>query len=403
VSSASPNPEVGPAAAAGDGEKALAGFLLSGFLMALLGAILPAWRCNLVEDPSGFVAIGNYFLSLAAGIVAASVLARRVMARWGVAFLLVFGCGISCLALLFLAWAAPPHSAWWRAAGLLVLGTGAGSLNMALFYAISRRYQTDAAGTVNLGGAWYGLGCLAATLLVAGTFYAYTVTTILAFMAVVPGVFGVVYGRRAPEFPPKAAHPTLREALEDFRSPGAVMFALLLFFQFGNEWSIAGWLPVFLLRRIEISPAAALLILALYWSFLMSGRLVAVSILPRVRHRRLLLWSVAASLFGCLVLFFTNNQFGASMGVIFLGCGYASIYPLVAEAIGHRFPYYHPGFFNGIFSLALLGGLLAPATLGYAAAVLGNVRVVMAIPLIGTCVVMLLLVGIWLEAKVTGR
>ena len=101
------------------------------------------------------------------------------------------------------------------------------------------------------------------------------------FMAVVPGVFAVLYGRRAPAIPPKAAHPTLREALEDFRSPGAVMFALLLFFQFGNEWSIAGWLPLFLLRRIAISPAAALLILALYWSFLMGGRLVAVAILPR--------------------------------------------------------------------------------------------------------------------------
>ena len=46
---------------------------------------------------------------------------------------------------------------------------------MALFHAISRDYQADAAGTVNRGGIWYGLGCLAATLLVAGTFYAYTV------------------------------------------------------------------------------------------------------------------------------------------------------------------------------------------------------------------------------------
>jgi fucose permease len=380
----------------------LAGFLLSGFLLALLGAILPAWGYNRVDDPADFVAIGNYFLCLGLGIGAASVLARHFMARWDVGLLLVFGCGISCLALLFLAWAAPPHSSWWRAAGLLVLGTGAGSLNMALFHAISKRYQADAAGTVNLGGAWYGLGCLAATLLVAGTFYAYSVTTILISMAVVPGVFALLYGRRPRTAPPQATHPTLRQALNDFRSPGAVMFALLLFFQFGNEWSIAGWLPLFLLKRIPVSPPAALLILALYWSCLMGGRLVAVAILPRVRHRRLMLWSVAASLFGCLVLFFTDNQFGACMGVVFLGCGYASIYPLVAEAIGHRFPYYHPGFFNGIFSLALLGGLLAPATLGYFASLMG-VQVVMAIPLIGTCVVMLLLVGIWLEAKVTGR
>jgi len=74
----------------------------------------------------------------------------------------------------------------------------------------------------------------------------------------------------------------------------------------------------------------------------------------------------------------------------------------VAEAIGRRFPYYHPGFFNGIFSLALLGGLLAPASLGYAASALG-VGVVVGIPLVGTCLVMVLLLLIWLESKVTGR
>ena len=76
--------------------------------------------------------------------------------------------------------------------------------------------------------------------------------------------------------------------------------------------------------------------------------------------------------------------------------------PLVAEAIGRRFPYYHPGFFNGIFSLALVGGLIAPATLGYVATVLG-VGVVIGIPLLGTFIVMLLILLIWLESKVTGR
>ena len=75
---------------------------------------------------------------------------------------------------------------------------------------------------------------------------------------------------------------------------------------------------------------------------------------------------------------------------------------LAAEAIGRRFPYYHPGFFNGIFSFALVGGLLAPATLGYAASKWG-VGVVMGIPLIGTFLVMVLLMLIWLESKVTGR
>ena len=74
----------------------------------------------------------------------------------------------------------------------------------------------------------------------------------------------------------------------------------------------------------------------------------------------------------------------------------------MAEAIGRRFPYYHPGFFNGIFSLALVGGLIAPATLGYAADQFG-VGIVILIPLVGTFMVMTLLLLIWLESKVTGR
>jgi fucose permease len=380
--------------------KALSGFLLSGFLMALLGAILPAWGYH--RDPPDFVAVGNYFLSLAIGLMASTALARRLLTRRGLPFSLVFACTLACGALTYLALVPPPAPAWWRVFGLLGLGGAAGLLNLALFHAISAVYQRDAAGTVNQGGIWYGLGCLAATLLVAGTFSVYTVTSIGVFMATVPGIFAVLYARTAYPRAAAAAHPTLRQAFEDFRSPGAVMFALLLFFQFGNEWSIAGWLPLFLIRRVGLSPSTALLVLGLYWLFLMLGRLIAVAILPRVRHGRLLMGSVLAALFGCLVLFFTNNGFGAAISVLFIGAGYASIYPLVAEAIGRRFPYYHPGFFNGIFSLAMVGGLLAPATLGYAASAFG-VGVLIGIPLLGTCMVVALLLLIWLESKVTGR
>ena len=87
------------------GGRALAGFLLSGFLMALLGAILPAWGYH--RDPPQFIAVGNYFLSLAAGIVLAAVFSRRLMRRRGLTFQLVFACGLSCIALLFLALVSP--------------------------------------------------------------------------------------------------------------------------------------------------------------------------------------------------------------------------------------------------------------------------------------------------------
>ncbi len=368
--------------------------------MALLGAILPAWGYHL--DPPQFNVVGNYFLSLAAGIVLAAVFSRRLMGQRGLTFQLVFACALSCVALSCLALGSPPASEWWRIGGLLILGFASGLLNVALFQGISQRYQADAAGTASRGGIWYGLGCLAVTLLVAGTFYAYSVPTILLIMAAAPAIFGFVYARTSYANVTEGSQPTLRQAIQDFRSPGAVLFAMLLFVQFGNEWSIAGWLPLFLIRRVGLSPSASLRMLALYWFFLMTGRLAAVALLPRFKHAWLLFGSGIAAMFGCIILFFTNNAFGAGFAVFFIGAGYASIYPLVAEAIGRRFPYYHPGFFNGIFSLALVGGLLAPATLGYAATLAG-VGVVIGIPLIGTITVIALLLLIWLESKITGR
>ena len=159
---------------------------------------------------------------------------------------------------------------------------------------------------------------------------------------------------------------------------------------------------MFLIEELGISPKTSILLLALYWTALLVGRVVLFAILRRVGHGRLLLISASGAAFGCILLFFTNNLFGATMSVLMIGFGFAAIYPLVAERIGRRFTYYHPGLFNGIFSLALAGGMLAPGTLGLFADNYG-IRVVAGLPLIGTLMVVALVLMIWLESKVTGR
>ena len=62
---------------------------------------------------------------------------------------------------------------------------------------------------------------------------------------------------------------------------------------------------------------------------------------------------------------------------------------IAAEMIGGRFPYYHPGVFSGIFSIAITRGLLAPTTLGYFAEI-WDIRVVMWLPLAGSVMVLIL-------------
>ena len=113
-----------------------------------------------------------------------------------------------------------------------------------------------------------------------------------------------------------------------------------------------------------------------------------------------MLISLTLATVGCLILSTTANVFGAVMAVCFVGSGFAMVYPLVTEKIGKRFHYYHPGFYNGIFSFANAGAVLAPFSVGYLTDWLG-IGAVMLLPLCGTVMVFLLLALISLESRLT--
>ena len=375
---------------------ALAGFFLSGFLLSFPGAILPAWGYHIRPHYSS---IGNYFLALNIGLLVAFRLALRLLPSKGIGFTAALGCTSAFAALVGLSLTAPPVAEIWRLPGFFGLGFGASLLHTAIFHALSPAYRQEPAATVNLAGLFFGFGSLVVTLMVAGTFNLYTAASILFFVAVVPGFAAISFAKR--RFPAEATgmrQRSVREVAREFNVPSAVLLSLLLFFHFGNEWAIAGWLPLFLIQRLGMSPAVALTMLALYWFALIIGRLVAQTLLPRFHHGKMLLSAVSAALFGCVVLTFTDNRFGAILGTLLVGAGFAPVYPLVVEKIGARFPHYHPGFLNGIFSIALTGGMLAPATVGYAGEYFGTSAVIM-LPMIGTFVVFLLVLAIWIEAK----
>ena len=99
-------------------------------------------------------------------------------------------------------------------AGLALIGLAAGVLHTAIFHAISPMYRHDPAATINLAGILFGLGCLTVALLISGTFYIYTAEAILAWIAVIPALFGWFYvrARFAPRPVPDQPMPHLAAA-----------------------------------------------------------------------------------------------------------------------------------------------------------------------------------------------
>ena len=375
-----------------------AGCLVSGFLFGLLGCLLPVWGFHISGD---YRTAGTYFLAIIVGMLLSAFLVHKFWPAHESAKVLNAGYLLASAAIMALA-LVPEAVLLARHLSLFCVGLAAGLVNTALFEALQPAYEKNAAQSLNVAGIYFGVGCLLSAALVAGSFYLYSVTFILLALAMVPLAAAALYWRTALDHQRLAQPRQLAQALRDSLSLGAILFALLLFFQFANEWSVAGWLPLYLINRLGISPAASLWLLCYYWLALTVGRVAVFYLLPRARPSRVLFLSAAAALFGCFILLMTNNMFGAFMGILFLGGGMASIYPLVAARLGGRFAYYHPGFFNGIFSLGLAGGMLAPAFLGAAAAAYG-LGAVMVLPAIGTCMVVVLLLTLWLETRITGR
>jgi len=367
--------------------------------MSFLGAILPAWGYHLRDDHSE---VGWYFLALGGGLAVSYPSSRRLLEARDLRFAVTAGCGLASLGLLALAVAAPPVAFAWRLAGVGLLGLSAGALNASGFRAIKRIYEHDPASTVNMAGALFGFGCLTTAVAVWGAFYVYSAASLVLLFAVALGFAAALYWRSRLTAPPNPHHDrSVNEVVSELKSPGAVIFTLLLFFQFGNEWTVAGWLPIFLVQRVGLSPDRAILLLAVFWLALMLGRVAAQGILPRVGHGRLLTASVGASLLGCLILHATNNYFGCWVGTLLAGAGFSTVYPLVVEKIGHRFPDYHPGLFNGLLSFGIGGGLLVPWLVGWAANWWG-IGMVISAPSIGIVMVAVLLSLLWLEGRLAG-
>jgi FHS family glucose/mannose:H+ symporter-like MFS transporter len=382
----------------------LSGLVVSGFLLALLGGLLPLWGFHIQPD---FGTAGNFFLVVGLGVIGGGVLAQRLSRRMPLQRLLAGGYFAAAVSLLLLSVAAPPAPVWYRFLALLVTGMSAGIMNTAVLESVTSFCESSPAAITLKGGVFFGAGSVVAALLLAQSFGDSGAAKLLAVTAVVPALAGIFsgllrIGTREVDVP-AVTEVSLTDSIGDLHSPLAILFALLLFFQFGNEWSIAGWLPILLIDRLGISPATSVTLLALYWGALMAGRLVVVRLLlKRVRHGKLLGLSAFCALFGCTALLVAGSRFGVVVGLLLTGAGFSAIYPLVAERIANRFSYYHPGYFNGIFTFALTGGILAPFFLGHVAGSAGLKLIPFAV-MIGSCAVFGLVLLIWLGHKVSGR
>jgi FHS family glucose/mannose:H+ symporter-like MFS transporter len=380
----------------------MSGFLLAGVLIGILGSMLVVWDYDIDIVPT---TVALHFLALGVGYLIGSLVAEWLLQRTSIRFACLAAGAIGLVSLVALTSLGPPVWLWWRLLGLASAGAAGGLLMTSLLHGVQPFYRQFPAAAVNLASIIFGLGCLAVTVILASTYDTSHPRIQAVLLGAIPAIYLVLFllnrdpaGRQlVPSRKSLAAH---QDDLRDLRSVAGVLFSLLLFFQFGNEWAIAGWLPLFLIHRLGTNPDSAIWALALYFGALVLGRIFAQTLLPRVSHRKLLISSIVLAMLGYVALSFTNSMAGALTAVAVIGAGFAPIYPLVAERLDDRFSF-QPRVYTGIFAMAITGGMSAPWLLGYVAAGVG-MRYVMLVPALGSMAVLVLVLLIMLEAYLMG-
>ena len=288
----------------------------------------------------------------------------------------------------------------WRILGLGFAGFAGGGLISSLLYGLRRRFAEEPQWTTSQSGVFFGVGCLVATLLVNTMFFARPAGIQPLLLAAIPLYYFLSFLRRGTgeameeEVPPVDLRPATK-----LRSFSSILLGLLLFFQFGNEWSIASWLPLFLIRRLGVNPERALFTLAVFFVASLMSRLLVRRLSPSIGSRILLFGSVLLGITGCIWLSITGSTVGTYIAVVAIGFGFSAVVPLVMGSLDDRFSF-QPAFYSRILAIAITGALCVSWLLSYVYAYLGVMYLVL-IPAFGSIVVLILALVLRLDVHLT--
>jgi MFS transporter, FHS family, glucose/mannose:H+ symporter len=358
-----------------------------GIVLLLMGSLLPNLNVNGAKAGS----LGSFPLT---GILAATIFVGPFLDKAGAKPALVVALALVAAALglmpSFLSYPA-------LAAAAFVYGLGGGILNTATNALISELSASGRGAALNLLGFSFGMGAVAAPLLMSVTGGRLSSSTVVRVLALAAAI--VLIPVLALQFPtPAHAKMPLRSLLKILGQPLVWVFGVLLFFESGNENCMFVWAGKVTGDLLRLPARRADLALLGLSVALGVGRLLAAFWLRWLGSRTALLLSCAITIAGAVVVLNERGFGGMVAGFTVIGFGLSAIYPTALGMAGDRFPYETGTVFGAVLTVALLGGVAGPLVGGWAAT--ANPKGVLAVPLTAAIAVvaLTLVVSSWKQA-----
>lgn len=334
------------------------GMCFFGVSMIVLGSVLPSLTEKYGLSPLQATSLVTF---LPIGVLLGSLVFGPFVDHYGHKAVLLPGCIVILLGLEGISFFSNIHL---LQISIVAVGFGGGALNgetNALVVDISQ--ESERGSLLSLLGVFYGVGALCIPVLLASLLRYFSFEVILnGIGALMLVAILYCFFVRFPA-PKQAQHFPIKDGLRILKG-SFVLLCFILFFQSGIEGVCNNWTTSYFGRTTDISLEHSLLALTCMVAAMSAARLLQVVLFKKVNPTSVLPYSLLVCGLGFCLLTFSPGFVRAAVGMVLIGAGLSSTYPVVLSIIGNRYPDFSGTAFSIALAIALVGQTAMNALMG---------------------------------------
>jgi len=331
------------------------GFALTGIVTTMLGPVLPllAVQWHLSDAQAGRLFLVQFVAS-----VTGSVIASKVLSRWGATWTVPIGMFLIGIGVFSIAVGTIPFGL----IGIGLYGLGLGFALPSTNLLVVEMVSEGQAAALNILNFSWTLGALAAPLAISAMLKPVGLRGFLLLLGAAVLLIAFVETVAFPKGSAVSADVRGGKLPHGKRLTFALLTAFFLVLYIGVENGFSGWLSAFSIRTQHTSQTATAIVQWSFWFAILLGRLAAPLILRLVRNGTLIFAGLAVATLGILLAILSSTMITLEAGVLLSGLGLAAIFPTAVAIFAE---WYGTG---GTGSIVLgscgLGGAVVPWLVG---------------------------------------
>ncbi len=334
------------------------GMLLFGISLITLGSVASGLQEKFKLDA---ISSGTLFSILPMGILAGSLLFGPFSDKYGYKIILILSCLFIFTGFQGIAFASSLNL---LKVCILLFGLGGGAINGATNAVVSDISKTNKGANLSLLGVFFAIGALGMPFILATLETMFSFQTIVSTIGYIPLVVVVLYMfNKFPEPKQTQGIPFIK-VLRLLQESLLILIGFFLFCLSSFEAIINNWTTTYLLQALSIVNSEALYALSMYVVGMAAMRLLIGSVLRDVEATKILGFSFAFLLAGCVLLHSSATYPLAVSGLILIGVGLASGFPIMLGFAGNLYTEVSGTAFSIVLTIALVGNMLVNFLMG---------------------------------------